>query len=840
VSIENQKHINTLIQRLEIASILMQLPESFELSEITTFESRELNSLVGYSSILSLSELAEEKSLSYEIITRLLEYTAGKSEQVISAAKIIFSRIGNFPGRTLLKQRHSEFNNFDVSPSLKLECVAREIENTHYTSGDNSVLLTDFQYKFLSSLKSEDSLSVSAPTSAGKSFVLNLDLIRQIKASSKQSIVYIVPTRALISEVSSRIRGTLKSEGLVDVLVRTAPFPVDIEKITSSVVYVLTQERMMSFLNSQDVKPFVTSLIVDEAHEIQNGKRGIVLQNAIDITLSRFLNTKILFASPLIRNPSYFLTLFGKNSNGKFFVETVSPVSQNVILVNPVNLKTCELDISLLTANSVVAVGNVKIPFKFRGAIYTQRANFAFAVSSMKDAVISFSNGPSDAEKVASNIATLVTDFQPDEDILSFVDFIKKEIHPEYPLIDCVLSGVAFHYGNMPSLVRSGIENLFKDGHIKIICCTSTLLQGVNLPAKHIIIENPMSGDNPMTRADFLNLSGRAGRLLKEFHGNIWCIRPETWNSSCYKGDKLQEISSAISSVMLDGGISVKELLVGSGDVSDDKAEAAFGKLYHDYLKDPELLFVEDYRNDGNSDALDETFEEIKKIQVTLPIEILENNKSLRPDHLQSLYVFLSTNVDINEAFPMHPYSEGAKYRMESIFNIIKKCFNWNITDTYSSWVSYLAYQWVWGEPIGKILGNRVSFVRGRNKNDSVSSVIRGCLRVLENDIRFKLVKYFSAYIEVLRYVAIEKKVIDEAGSIEPYHIYLEFGSCNRHTLNLMALGISRFTALHLKDKFDLPEGVEAEVYLDKMSKMNLDLIKMPSMCLKELKELIS
>ena len=240
------------------------------------------------------------------------------------------------------------------------------------------------------------------------------------------------------------------------------------------------------------------------------------------------------------------------------------------------------------------------------------------------------------------------------------------------------------------------------------------------------------------------------------------------------------------------------------------------------------------------SDALDETFEEIKKIQVTLPIEILENNKSLRPDHLQSLYVFLSTNVDINEAFPMHPYSEGAKYRMESIFNIIKKCFNWNITDTYSSWVSYLAYQWVWGEPIGKILGNRVSFVRGRNKNDSVSSVIRGCLRVLENDIRFKLVKYFSAYIEVLRYVAIEKKVIDEAGSIEPYHIYLEFGSCNRHTLNLMALGISRFTALHLKDKFDLPEGVEAEVYLDKMSKMNLDLIKMPSMCLKELKELIS
>lgn len=835
----HNEYINTLIDRLEVASVLLQLPASFDPDKVVNFEVREINSLVGYSSILSLSEKPDDISLSYEIITRLLEYTDGESDRVVSAAEVIFSRIGNFPGRTLLRNRHSDVNKFDISAPLKLECVAREAENTVYLEQESSVLLTDFQYKFFDSLSQEKALSVSAPTSAGKSFVLNLDLIRQIQNKLGQSIIYIVPTRALISEVSFRIRSTLKGAGLGDVIVRTAPFPVDMSKIKQSVVYVFTQERMMSFINSQEGQPFVTSLIVDEAHEIQNGKRGIVLQNAIDITLCRFGNIKILFASPLIKNPSYFLSLFRQNTNGKFFVETISPVSQNLILVNQVHGKPLELDISVLNQDKSTSVARVKTGFKFRNGLLLQRANLAYSISAMRDSVISFSNGPSDAEKTACYIADLVTDFKPSEEVLLFVDFIKKEVHPEYPLIDCVLKGVAFHYGNMPSLVRSGVESLFKKSDVKIICCTSTLLQGVNLPAKHIIIENPMSGQsNPMSRADFLNLSGRAGRLLHEFHGNIWCIRPEGWQHDCYKGDKLQEITSAISKVMEDGGTSVQELLNDS-TVQNDEAEAAFGKLYHDYQVDPELAFIEKYRNENNSEMLDKTFESIEKVEITLPISILENNQSLRPDHLERLYKHLSSDENLLASFPMFPYTEGAKSRMEAIFETITTCFNWELSDAYKSWISYLAYQWVWGEPIGKILSNRVNYKREIGASESVSVTIRGCLGVLENSIRFKLVKYFSAYIEILKYVALEKNIIEKEVNIEPYHIYLEFGSCNRHALNLMALGISRFTALYLENKFDFSEDVEAEEYLEKLAHMNLDSIKMPFICLKELKEIM-
>ena len=55
-----------------------------------------------------------------------------------------------------------------------------------------------------------------------------------------------------------------------------------------------------------------------------------------------------------------------------------------------------------------------------------------------------------------------------------------------------------------------------------------------------------------------------------------------------------------------------------------------------------------------------------------------------------------------------------------------------------------------------------------------------------------------------------------------------------------MALGISRFTALYLEGKFDFDQDVQAEAYLEKLKGMNLNSINMPSLCLKEIMDLIS
>ena len=121
--------------------------------------------------------------------------------------------------------------------------------------------------------------------------------------------------------------------------------------------------------------------------------------------------------------------------------------------------------------------------------------------------------------------------------------FLRHEVHPEYRLAGFVKKRVAFHYGNMPQIIRGRIEELLRDRHLRFVCCTSTLLQGMNLPAKNIFVEDPKKGKgSPMKKGDFWNLVGRAGRLSKEFEGSVFCIFGKKWDQDVTY-DKLVPIS---------------------------------------------------------------------------------------------------------------------------------------------------------------------------------------------------------------------------------------------------------------------------------------------------------
>ncbi|MBF4365087.1 ATP-dependent DNA helicase, partial [Vibrio anguillarum] len=173
--------IHMLVRKLEKASIQNQLPSSFSSENLVSFEDNEIRALVSHASVLSLGT-SDDVNESYEIITRLLEETSGNSKLVKGAAEVILSRIGNFPGRDLLRSRYAIESG--IPAPLRLEIIARESENTITDETDNEIQLTDFQLQLFRSLESEQNLSISAPTSAGKSFVLNLSLSNQIKEKS--------------------------------------------------------------------------------------------------------------------------------------------------------------------------------------------------------------------------------------------------------------------------------------------------------------------------------------------------------------------------------------------------------------------------------------------------------------------------------------------------------------------------------------------------------------------------------------------------------------------------------------------------------------------------------
>ena len=77
-------------------------------------------------------------------------------------------------------------------------------------------------------------------------------------------------------------------------------------------------------------------------------------------------------------------------------------------------------------------------------------------------------------------------------------------------------SGVAFHHAGLDIPDRLAVERGFLDGQINVICCTSTLAVGVNLPCHFVIIKNTVgyqdNGIQEHSDLEIMQMLGRAGR----------------------------------------------------------------------------------------------------------------------------------------------------------------------------------------------------------------------------------------------------------------------------------------------------------------------------------------
>jgi hypothetical protein len=120
-----------------------------------------------------------------------------------------------------------------------------------------------------------------------------------------------------------------------------------------------------------------------------------------------------------------------------------------------------------------------------------------------------------------------------------------------------------------------------------------------------------------------------------------------------------------------------------------------------------------------------------------------------------------------------------------------------------------------------------------------LSASIRELLKTLEEAIRFRLVKYYMAYNNVLDLVLRERGDSAAADTLEPFHVYLECGASDRIALNLIALGLSRSTALSLRDKLRFPEDASPEDCLAIVAAVNLNTLGIPALCMREIGDLL-
>ena len=186
------------------------------------------------------------------------------------------------------------------------------------------------------------------------------------------------------------------------------------------------------------------------------------------------------------------------------------------------------------------------------------------------------------AEKTAEEISKL-TNFNLHE--------LEKEVlqaasHPTTQcrrLSHCLKKGIAFHHSGLLSAQKELIEDNFRTGNVKLICCTPTLAAGVSLPAFRVLIKSLKRfsthwGQDWIPVLEYMQMAGRAGRPEYEKFGEAISIaKDEAEKEEIHERYILGQPEEIYSKLAVEPVLRTYLLsLISSGIIRDEKTMMAF------------------------------------------------------------------------------------------------------------------------------------------------------------------------------------------------------------------------------------------------------------------------
>ena len=809
------KHLADLLIKLDyhVAYSVLKYPSPAN----NVLANQEIGCLIRFADILSFSKEDKGRNISYRIISLLLEYCESSAVHSV-ILKSILVRLGNFPAISYLNQ-----NKEDVNMPLPLEnryeeSVKRDLQVVPFNS---ELAFTDIQYKIFRLLKNSDHFSFSGPTSLGKSFIIE-SLIKSLifDKNTKNNIAILVPTRALINQNLSRLRGELapyKKESQTAYQLLAHPrIPEYIKNKNTQYVFIFTPERLISYM-SDYANPPIGYLFIDEAHKViaEKDQRSPLYYHAIRQAQKK--SVKLYFASPNIANPEIYLNLFDRSTDESVYTNE-SPVSQNKYMLDLENHRMTIFCATDRTRNIIL---------KDRMSLF----DWIKRITGDEAKSIIYCNSPSQTRYSALKFSEDLLD-KKNHEVDRLISLIKKTIHKSYFLIDCLRKGVGYHFGNLPQRIRVRVEELFKKGELTYLFCTSTLMEGVNLPAKNIFIVNDKIGSAKLQRVDFLNLIGRAGRLAKELSGNIFIVKED--QSDMWKKEDMQDLLSSKSAPEAESQIvngkkkfysNVFRSIKGQ-ELSNKNTPGYAREILHHYSN---IALIHD--KEGTSSLLlknlleDEpeagNFLKEKMSSITVPLEILRISSSVKAGYQQAILnldtntiPMLDSNINYEKIkevllFFYHHYSWADEEAGNK--KILKKAKGFENQKKMLSYYAGLLHSWMHSQPIKFLIANHINHYDGYNKkillpqegvlnlvefdkNDKVhiNILIDQLLDDVENLIRFRFVKYFN------NYYLLSKEMLGSDVALSNWADFLEYGSTKKQIIELQNMGLPRHLALHM------------------------------------------
>lgn len=757
-----------------------------------------------------------------------------------TAAAILLERYGNWPSIDLAKRRNLVDDDYrrQLPAPIRMDSVQAKLEHTVTPATGSDFLGSRFQRLFWKEAKNNDWVSVSAPTSAGKSYVVKRWIIDQACKGDDTVILYIVPTRALVDEVSKAL---LVEPALEKVHIHSIPWDSSLMSQGAHIL-VMTQERAQISLD-RNPGLIPTAAFFDEAQKIGDGYRGMLLEEVVQEAVRRNPKVKAVFASPMTMNPEILLSRSAPESSVTDIASVLPSVNQNLYWMNQIPRKSPFWSIERSVNGKMEKVAEISLDQEPNPAS-KRLAAIPAKLASPTSLNIVYANTAAEAETCSKQIFEYLGEKADvhDQRIVDLQELIRKSVHPSYLLAAVISRGVAFHYGNMPQPVRLGIEALYRDGLIRFLVCTSTLLEGVNLPCTNIWIMNPRRGQgNPMTTFDFWNLAGRAGRWGSEFSGNIICIAtknkkgwpdPPKIRTAGYiefaTEAKIRESERIVEFIASDG-------IHPTDSKRDDDLEAIAAHLFDASNRDVVSAALSSLEDDKS--ALISGLVDTKEEQLRVPADIRRSHPGINPQAMDRLFNDLASKKP--ESLPLlSPHDDGA---FEQLIRALARCER-NLRSGFGpngnqARLAVLLLDWMRGRPIPWLVSERINYEKKRNPEEfSSAKCIRWVLEDVEQVARFRAPKYLGCYADIAGLVASSKDAKTEQPDVM---MMLELGVSRPTEVSLMSLGLSRTATIHVSE-FIAEDDLSPAAAVDWLGSQDLSSLGIPAMIVREVESVVA
>ncbi|TFG28667.1 MAG: DEAD/DEAH box helicase [Promethearchaeota archaeon] len=308
------------------------------------------------------------------------------------------------------------------------------------------------------------SFLICTPSGSGKTLIGEICAFSNIFQDFGRS-VYLVPFKALATEKYISFKKKY-SRFNVNIVLSIGDYEVDDSKLSKADMIITTYEKMDSILRNFHDKDWIfdiSTVIIDEIHMIGETERGPRLESLI-VRLNEFLHyPQIIGLSATIANP-------------QFFNSWLSSLGNETILI-----KSDERPVPLHYEIKVTQNKDSTIKKIIKNTLHKNGQ------------VLIFLNKRRSTQKLADNLKNLVrTHLEPTE--ARICKALRKRLHKvqgaNSELQKIIKYGVAFHHAGLVPKEKKLVEDHFRKGNIKVICCTTTLSAGINTPARTVILKD--------------------------------------------------------------------------------------------------------------------------------------------------------------------------------------------------------------------------------------------------------------------------------------------------------------------------------------------------------------